>query len=297
MTNIKSEIESFINQVKDLKVCVIGETIIDEFIEVEYEGQSMKSFCPVFRYAHEDGRKEQQLGGAAAIARHLEDFVAKVDLVTNKEGQIVKTRLIDKDDKKKHVEINKFDSRNFGIIEVSAADYDVVIVADFGHGFCDNLKVNGEFHFMTQTNSNNFGYNRMSKWKEYKKKSACMDLREASLQVNSKTDFSERTAIANLYNYELKTDKLYLTLGAEGAVYFDGENYVHQRVFKGPVMDTIGAGDTFYAFASLGAELKYENIDQIMLVPSLAASLSCTWLCNQEAVTKDKLKAHADRFV
>lgn len=297
MTNINSVIESFINQVKDLKVCVIGETIIDEFIEVEYEGQSMKSFCPVFRYADAEGGKEQQLGGAAAIARHLEDFVAKVDLVTNKEGQIVKTRLIDRDDKKKHVEINKFDSRDFGEIEIDAADYDVVIVADFGHSFCDKLRVNGAFHFMTQTNSNNFGYNRMSKWKDFKKKSACMDLREASLQVNSKTDFSERTALANLYNYELKADRLFLTLGAEGSVYFDGKNYVHQRVFKGPVMDTIGAGDTFYAFASLGAELEYENIEQIMVVPSLAASLSCTWLCNQEAVTKEKLKAHAARFV
>lgn len=297
MTNIKSEIESFIDQVKDFKVCVIGETIIDEFIEVEYEGQSMKSFCPVFRYSNEDGGKEQQLGGAAAIAKHLEDFVAKVDLVTNKQGEIVKTRLIDKDDKKKHVEINKFDSRNFCEVVIDSADYDVVIVADFGHGFCDKLKVNGKFHFMTQTNSNNFGYNRMSKWKDFKKKSACMDLREASLQVNSKTDFSERTAIANLYNYELQADKLYLTLGAGGAVYFDGKNYVHQGVFKGPVMDTIGAGDTFYAFASLGAELNYKEIDNIMLVPSLAASLSCTWLCNQEAVTKEKLKAHADRFV
>ncbi|NEN24056.1 hypothetical protein G3O08_11150 [Cryomorpha ignava] len=297
MTNIKSEIESFIHQVKDMKVCVIGETIIDEFIEVEYEGQSMKSFCPVFRYTNADGGKEQQLGGAAAIAKHLEDFVEKVDLVTNKKGEIVKTRLIDKDDKKKHVEINKFDSRNFGEVEIDSAGYDVVIVADFGHGFCDKLKVNGKFHFMTQTNSNNFGYNRMSKWKDWEKKSACMDLREASLQVNSKTDFSERTAIANLYNYELQADKLFLTLGARGSVYFDGKNYVHQRVFKGPVMDTIGAGDTFYAFAALGAELNYKEIDNVMLVPSLAASLSCTWLCNQEEVTKEKLKAHADRFV
>lgn len=297
MTNNSRAIDSFINQVKDFKVCVIGETIIDEFIEVEYEGQSMKSFCPVFRYAKDGGGKEQQMGGAAAIAKHLEDFVAKVDLVTNSNGEIVKTRLIDKDDKKKHVEINKFDSKNFGEVEINAADYDVVIVADFGHGFCDKLKVNGKFHFMTQTNSNNFGYNRMSKWKDFNKKSACMDLREASLQVNSKTDFSERTAIANLYNYELKADKLYLTLGAKGAVYYDGKNYVHQPVFKGPITDTIGAGDTFYAFACLGADLDYENIDQIMLVPSLAASLSCTWLCNQEAVTKEKLKAHADRFV
>lgn len=292
-----SEIEQFIEQVKNLRVCIVGETIIDEFIEVKYEGQSMKSFCPVFRYADNDAGREEQQGGAAAIAHHIKDFVANVDLVTNTNREIVKTRLIDADDKKKHVEINKFDNRKFGPLSINANDYDVVIVADFGHGFCNQLEVNGKYHFMTQTNSNNFGYNRMSKWKQFAKSSACMDLREASLQVNEKTDFSEPGAIAQLYNYEIGADKLFLTLGARGAVYFDGKNYVHQPVFKGEIVDTIGAGDTFYAFAALSAHIQHNDINQVMLVPSLAASLSCTWLCNQEAVTKDKLKAHANRFI
>lgn len=33
---------------KNLSVAIIGETITDEFIPVKYQGQSMKSFCPVF---------------------------------------------------------------------------------------------------------------------------------------------------------------------------------------------------------------------------------------------------------
>ncbi len=294
---MKAQIDSFIDQVKDLRVCIVGETIIDEFIEVKYEGQSMKSFCPVFRYADNDAGREEQQGGAAAIASHIRDFVSKVDLITNTNREIVKTRLIDADDKKKHVEVNKFDKRNFGPIKVDADQYDVVIVADFGHGFCDQLDVKGKYHFMTQTNSNNFGYNRMSKWKKHAKLSACMDLREASLQLNQKTDFSEREAISHLYEYEIGADKLFLTLGARGAVYFDGNDYVHQPVFKGDIVDTIGAGDTFYAFAALSAQVAHNNIENIMLIPSLAASLSCTWLCNQEEVTREKLIAHASRFV
>lgn len=297
MANKLNEIERFIEKVKDFRVCVIGETIIDEFIEVHYEGQSMKSFCPVFSYASPDGGKRTQQGGAAAIARHLEDFVKSVDLISNKNREIVKTRLIDRDDQKKHVEINKFDERSFGGIKINSADYDVVIVADFGHGFCNGLEISGKYHYMTQTNSNNFGYNRMSKWKAFAKKSACMDLREASLQVNSKTDFSESDAIADLYNYELTADKLFLTLGRRGSAYYDGKTYVHQPIFKGDVVDTIGAGDTFYAFASLCAEVDFEDINAIMLVPSLAASLSCTWLCNEQAVTKEKLRKHAAGFI
>ena len=34
-------------EIEGLSVLVVGETIIDEFIDVSYEGQSMKSFCPV----------------------------------------------------------------------------------------------------------------------------------------------------------------------------------------------------------------------------------------------------------
>lgn len=297
MANIIEQIHSFIDQVKDLRVCVIGETIIDEFIEVDYEGQSMKSFCPVFRYIELDNGVERQRGGAAAIARHLEDFVKKVDLVTNDESKIIKTRLIDKDDKKKHVELNRIDNRGFDPISINASDYDVVIVADFGHGFCDKLEVNGKFHFMTQTNSNNFGYNRMSKWKKYAKRSACLDLREASLQVNQRTDFSEPGAIGELFDYEIFADHLFLTIGAAGAIFYDGKNYVRQEVFKGPVVDTIGAGDTFYAFASLASHIEFKEIENIMLIPALAASLSCTWLCNQKAVTREKLLNHANRFV
>ena len=36
------EIEKILDQITNLNVLVIGETIIDEFIEVIYEGQSMK---------------------------------------------------------------------------------------------------------------------------------------------------------------------------------------------------------------------------------------------------------------
>jgi len=291
------QVSKFCDAVKELKVCVIGETIIDRFIEVKYEGQSMKSFCPVFRYAHSDGRSMEQEGGAKAIANHLRDFVASVELISNRDKEIVKTRLIDADDAKKHVEINKFDRRNFDKVKIDASKYDVVIVADFGHGFCDDLEVTGKFHFMTQTNSNNYGYNRMSKWKAFPKKSACMDLREASLQVNHRTDFSDPKLIRELYNYEIGADKLFLTMGKRGSVFYDGSNYVHQDVFKGEVVDTIGAGDTFFAFACLAAEIDHNSISNIMAVPALAASLSCTWLCNEKAVNRKALIEHAAQFV
>jgi bifunctional ADP-heptose synthase (sugar kinase/adenylyltransferase) len=296
MNKTQGLVGKFTEAVSAMKVCVVGETIIDEFVEVRYEGQSMKSFCPVFTYADQGNAVQVQMGGAAAIANHLRDFVAAVDLISNAPGEIVKTRLIDKDDRKKHVEINRFELKS-AAPDLLSDQYDVVIVADFGHGFCDSLKVNGKYHFMTQTNSNNFGYNRMSKWKAYPKKSACLDLREASLQVNRRTDFSNKKLIRELFNYEIGAEKLFLTLGKRGSVYYDGQNYLMQPAFQGEVVDTIGAGDTFYAFAALASEIEFDQPADLMIVPALAASLSCTWLCNEEEVTREKLMRYASRFV
>lgn len=291
---IRSQVDEFIRDVAGLRVAIIGETITDEFVEVVYEGHSMKSFCPVFKLV-EGKPKNVQQGGAAAIAGHLRDFVKQVDLISNKQNEIVKTRYIDTGDKKKHVEINRIDNSAFGEINVNTKDYDVVIVADFGHGFCDKLKITEGFHLMCQTNSNNFGFNRMSKWKNLRKKSVTLDLREASLQMNRNISAASEKDLAELFNYEINADHMFVTIGSAGSLYTDGKRIVRQSSFKSEIVDTIGAGDTFYAFCTVLAEISPSI--QNMTVPALAASLSTTWLCNEKSVTRESLLNYADRFV
>lgn len=291
--SLTDQINAFVEAAKDLKVAVIGETIIDEFIPVTYEGQSMKSFCSVLRL---EGEKTEQIGGAGAIAGHLKDFVANVDLFTNSGKEIVKTRYVDVNDNQKHIEINKFDVHEFNGLTVDSSNYDVVIVADFGHGFCNNLDIADGFHLMCQTNSNNFGFNRVSKWKKSRKRSVCLDLREASLHMNHKMFMQDPNEIKELFEYELNTDLVFLTMGRSGAVSTDGENVFQQQVYPSEIVDTIGAGDTFFAFSSVAAQI-VEDKSEMMMIPALAASLSTTWLCNEQSVTKEKLNQHAARFV
>ena len=285
------DIELFFEKVKNLRVLVVGETIVDEFVDVSYEGQSMKSICPVFKL---EGSKTVQQGGAQAIASHLNDFVKKVDVITNTENEIIKTRYVDVSDKKKHVEINTFETKKFPKINVKVSKYDVVIVADFGHGFCDKLNIDNGFHLMCQTNSNNFGFNRISKWKNRTKKSTCIDLREASLQINKRISQPRKEDILEIYNYELNTQDLFITTGKEGSIYTNGYDVEIKPSFKANIVDTIGAGDTFFAFACLCAAVN--NADKL-IVPSLAASLSTTWLCNEKSVTKNLLLGHAKKYV
>lgn len=284
-------LNNFIKACSELKVAVVGETIVDEFIPVTYEGQSMKSICPVYRHA---GEKKVQAGGASAIANHLKNFVGSVDLFSNSGDEIVKTRYMDIDDHKKHVEINKFNPVGFPDIHIDTAHYDLVIVADFGHGYCNKLKINDGFHLMCQTNSNNFGFNRISKWKKHKKKSVCLDLREASLQINKRIKECSEADAREIYNYELNCHDLFITLGASGSLLVNDGSTLRHKTFKTEIVDTIGAGDTFFSFAALASHLEAENK---LLIPSLAASLSTTWLCNEHFVTPDKLLKHAANYL
>jgi bifunctional ADP-heptose synthase (sugar kinase/adenylyltransferase) len=290
MAEIHGLLERFFERAASMRVAVVGETIIDAFVPVDYAGQSMKSFCSVLALR---GEVAEQQGGAAAIAGHLRDFVAAVEMRTNTGREIVKTRYVDRHDGKKHIEINRFDTHEFPGIEVDTGDHDAVLVADFGHGYCDRLVINDGFHLMCQTNSDNFGFNRVSKWKHQHKRSVTLDLREGSLQLNRKLEPDE-ASVRELHGYELHADHLFMTCGAEGALYTDGEVFLRQAAVPSQVVDTIGAGDCFYAFAALGSAMGWPP-GEIMSVAALAASLATTWLCNERVVTRQGLIEHADR--
>jgi bifunctional ADP-heptose synthase (sugar kinase/adenylyltransferase) len=287
------KIEEFYKLIAGYKVLVIGETIIDEFVPVSYEGNSMKSNCPVLKY---EGKNMVQEGGASAIYNHLKDFVEKIDLFSNPKRSIVKTRFYDPFDNRKHVEINRFDKENYGIIPKISKEYDLIIVADFGHGYCNNdLIIDQPFCLMTQTNSNNFGFNRVSKWKNQRKLMTCLDLREASLQMNKHYFSADEKMINEIYNYELNSEYLFVTTGKTGSLFTDGNKIMQQPVYKTNIVDTIGAGDTFFAFASLISTLPDKH--DYLFLPGLAASLSTTWLCNEYSVNKNNLISHAAKFI
>ena len=74
LTDIKLSLESL----KDLKVLVIGETILDQYVFCEALGKSGKEPVLVLR----DLYTEEYLGGSAAIANHLSDFCGSISLIS-----------------------------------------------------------------------------------------------------------------------------------------------------------------------------------------------------------------------
>lgn len=68
-------------------------------------------------------------------------------------------------------------------------------------------------------------------------------------------------------------NQLIVTLGDNGARYFDGEKHVHVKGFKTTAVDTTGAGDTFNgAFAY--AITTGQSIEEAVLFANIAGSLS-----------------------
>jgi hypothetical protein len=135
-------------------VCVIGETIIDEWVDVTLTNRSTQSRC----VAGLETARAKQIGGVGIIALHLSQFVSEVHCFTNgltadlppnihvtnlSSGQLVETRFVDRDSGRA-----VFKSKSVSLSDVppdsvpAFDDYDLVLIADFGHGLLDSTAIN-----------------------------------------------------------------------------------------------------------------------------------------------------------
>jgi len=73
------DVKSFLVRAAKLRVCLLGETIIDEWVDVTVENISQKSRC----VAGLETARVRQVGGSGVIALHLAGFVKQVDCFTN----------------------------------------------------------------------------------------------------------------------------------------------------------------------------------------------------------------------
>lgn len=270
---------------KDMKVLIIGETIIDEYHYCKGMGKVPKDNLVATRYIND----ETFAGGALACANHLAGFCDNVSLVTvlggennyedfvkgelksnvnykffyNTEGRtIVKRRFIDPTFFTKMFEVYYFDDKyspkNLSDEIISYLDgvlpeYDVVIVTDYGHGFFDKniiTKLTEKAKFLavnTQTNSANTGFNLITKYPRVDY--VCIDEPEARLAVHKK-DEDIKDVIDDILRM-IKIKKMVITRGHNGSIVYEDENKIHSiPVLSTKIVDRVGAGDAFLAITS-----------------------------------------------
>lgn len=329
-----SDIRKFAQKVSGLKVAVIGDVIIDEYIYCHVQGLMSKDrgYSARYRYV------EQYLGGALAVARHIASFCDDVTLmsVVGKQ-EAVHSRMLDElgdkmridvtfsdifetIKKTRYVSINEkreeldkiFAVNNLPVlmcIDKEALDkfkdklkekieqYDVVILCDFGHGLVDDevmelIQSKAKFLALNcQTNSSNYGKNLITKYR--RADVFALDQKELGL------------AFAN---YRLDEDELlrklekhlnchgWLTQGSRGAVSITNGVIRHCPAFVLKVKDTIGAGDAFFAIASLfvavGASMEVGTF-----MGNIAGALAANIVGNKEAVEKVNVLKYADTLL
>jgi len=280
------KIMELIESVKDYRVLLVGDAIIDEYQYVQAMAKAPKENMIATRSLD----CEMFAGGVFAAANHVANFCAEVEIVTVLGGKeshedfvrgklkpnvkltpiyrddvptTRKCRFIDEGYVRKLFEVYYFDDSppapalekaTTKAITERARDFDLVIATDFGHGMLTAPAIGAlteKSRFLavnTQTNSANLGYNLITKYKQAD--FICVDAPEAQLASGDR--FSDiETIVAKHLSKRIECDKFIVTHGQEGCVTFEpGVGSVRIPAFTQTVVDTVGAGDAFLAVSA-----------------------------------------------
>ena len=271
-----------LDAVKNYKVLVVGDAIYDRYVFVSPLGKSIKE--TVISVAYE--REETYKGGVWAAAAHLKTLCAQVD-VLHGERAMINTRYVESIYNRKLFTLHEATTRP---VEECAPmrEYDVVIVCDFGHGTMSReliARVTKEARFLAvnaQTNSQNYGFNLITKYR--RADFVVIDEIEARLAAHDKESPIEEVILA------LGFKKIIVTMGAHGAVGFDGEFY-RAKAQVDEVIDTMGAGDAFLCVAAPYACAMF-GIKDLVRIGNAAGAIKVRMLGHRGSVTKDELEKH-----
>ncbi len=312
-----------LKNLKEMKILLIGETIIDEYHYCKGMGKVPKDNLVATKFLND----EVFAGGILACANHLAGFCDNLHLVTalgkknshedfiksklkpniafkffyDEQGQtIVKRRFIDPTFFTKMFEIYYFDDRHLpknvseeivNYLTDTLPQYDLVIVNDYGHGFFDKniiavLTEKAKFLTVnTQTNSANTGFNLITKYP--KADYVCIDEPEARLATHQKdSDISEVTEqIFKMINVK----KLVITRGHLGSVARERAGEIYKTpVLSTKVVDRLGAGDAFLAISSALAA-KNLPIEMVGFVGNVVGAIHVTVVGNKSSVLPEQV--------
>jgi cytidyltransferase-like protein len=296
------EVKSFLLKASELRVCLLGETIVDEWVDITVTNLSQKSRC----VAGQETARVRQIGATGIIALHLASFVRQVDCFTNgvlgevpanihvsslTDSPLVKTRFVDRDSG-----LPLFESKILDLPDVSRdlpdfSRYDLVLVADFGHGLLDARAINhaiagksqGFVAAMAQVNSSNYGYNLPVKYigADY----YSLNRTEAELSIHEK-DLASGELLERMKRL-LGCRRLSVTDGKQGVVVAMDDDVFALPTLSTTVVDTIGCGDAYFALSSVAACLGLPA-RLVALAGSIGAAAMTQRRCNESPVSEQE---------
>jgi rfaE bifunctional protein kinase chain/domain/rfaE bifunctional protein nucleotidyltransferase chain/domain len=317
------EIKYKVDEIKKLKVLVIGEVIIDQYVFCEALGKSGKESVLVLR----DMETQEYLGGSLAIARHLSDFCDEISVLSflgekndykdfidnnieeninlnflNKSDSptIVKRRFVDHIDRKKVLGVYSIndnflteDEENefLNSIDILVDQHDLVIVSDYGHGIitskiADYISNIDKFVSLNaQVNAANIGTHSIRKYQNIN--SLIINANELRYEMRQRDGQLEALAIK--IKETISAKYITVTKGKLGAFLMD-DNKIAIKCpgFAEKVVDKVGSGDALLAILSICLFNKLDE-ELSLFIASIAAAQSVESIGNSEPVNKAKL--------
>ena len=312
-----AKIIDILKNLRDLKVLVIGDAIIDEYIFCKAMGKPEKASVVSTKYLY----KETYAGGSLVVANHVAGFTNKVELITclgkkdNKQDfikknlksninprffyredapTIVKRRYLEEWNKAKLFEVSEInddfidkdiESEIIEYLAKVAPTVDMVLIADFGHGcITSNLQkeIINKASFCAvnaQTNSANYGFNLITKYKNVD----YISIDEKELRLPYQERFGSIEPLIKKLSKDTLCEKINITLGVSGSVYYQDKKKYFVPAFSDTIVDTVGAGDAVLSITSLLAK---KDVDPrlIPFIGNAAGALAVKVMGNKESL-------------
>lgn len=313
-----------IEKMATLRILVVGDTILDAYQYCEPLGKSTKDPVLTVLYQSED----LFAGGVLAIANHLANFSDHVDLLTilggvesheafirkqlhknvspqfyykNNASTLIKRRFVDGYSFNKLFEVyimddseidEAGDNRICRFLEENLDAYDLVLVADYGHGAVSHRMIQtlcGKSNFLAlnvQSNSGNRGFNTVTRYShaDY----VCIAEHEIRLETRKRS--GPLRPMMETLGEMLKTRQFVVTRGRKGCLVANDKNeFVAVPAFAKSVVDRVGAGDAFLAVTSMASVLGFSE-EELGFLGNVAGSLAVETLGNQKAIEKLSVK-------
>jgi rfaE bifunctional protein nucleotidyltransferase chain/domain len=280
------EIKDYLADLASMRVVLIGEAILDEYVYVEALNKSGKE--PILAMRHLS--REMYAGGSLAVANHLAGFCRSVDLVSYVGSQdtqedfirgelrpevrpvfvrkansptVLKRRYVESYSLTKLFQVYEINDEPLSAAEEaqvcealseSLPGCDVAIASDFGHGLITRpaLDLLGrEAPFLAvnaQINAANLGFHTISKYP----RADYVCLNEGELRLDYRNRKEDLPSLVADLSDQLNCPSVMVTRGTKGcALYRQPSTYVESPSLATQVKDRIGAGDAVFAITSL----------------------------------------------
>ena len=322
------KIFDYIENIEKLKIVMVGETIVDHYVYVAPMGKAPKENMIATLHQNEEvfaggviaaanhlsalcpNLEVVTLLGDSDGGENFEDLVRR-QLRTKIEPTFVyrpggptvqKTRFVEPTYVRKLFEVYRMDDRPLPDkirqdfrkrLREKIREADLVIVCDFGHGFIDKSVVTtlvDEAKFLAvnvQTNAGNLGYNLLTKYP--RADFLCIDAMEARLVAQDKHVPLEEI-VGRVIPSMISCPNVTVTHGKAGCYTYNKKRkgIVHAPAFRQDIVDTVGAGDAFFALCSPFAALSAPS-EIVSFIGNVAGAMKVGVVGHRESTSKLQL--------